>query len=194
VKSIERFFLRARHWQLFLFLALIVVVGEIVTVWAMLSKDSSPTLAAVAGIANGAALGLSSLGLLGWIWSVGNFCNLLLPLGLQSPDRFFRFASVFPNIYVFVAGSYFLNPDLAYLPLVLPIHFFAVFCIFYDLIFAAKHLAMAETGKRVTFYEYAAPFFLMWFFPIGVWFVQPRVNRLHAENIALRLQTVADAG
>jgi hypothetical protein len=46
----------------------------------------------------------------------------------------------------------------------------------------AKNLVKAETGKRVTFYDYAGPFFLLWFFPIGVWFIQPRINQLYAEK------------
>jgi hypothetical protein len=53
---------------------------------------------------------------------------------------------------------------------------------FYNLYFVAKTLVLAETGKSASFYNYAGPFFLIWFFPIGVWFVQPRINRLYSEK------------
>ncbi len=52
----------------------------------------------------------------------------------------------------------------------------------YDLYFVSKSLALAETSRPVSFYDYAGPFFLIWFFPIGIWFTQPRVNRLYAER------------
>jgi hydrogenase maturation factor len=42
---------------------------------------------------------------------------------------------------------------------------------------------LAMTGRTVSFYDYAGPFFLWWFFPLGIWFVQPRINRLFANSI-----------
>jgi len=49
--------------------------------------------------------------------------------------------------------------------------------------FASKSLVMVETGRRAKFYDYAGPFFLMWFFPIGIWFIQPRINRLYSQRM-----------
>ena len=58
-----------------------------------------------------------------------------------------------------------------------------LYCLFFDLNFISKSLALAETGKPVSFYDYSGPFFLIWFFPLGIWFVQPRINRLYAAVI-----------
>jgi hypothetical protein len=44
---------------------------------------------------------------------------------------------------------------------------------FYNLYFVSKNLVVAETGKPASFHDYAGPFFLIWFFPIGIWFIQP---------------------
>ncbi len=52
---------------------------------------------------------------------------------------------------------------------------------FYDLYFVSKNLVLAETSKSASFYDYAGPFFLIWFFPVGVWFIQPRINRLYGQ-------------
>jgi len=57
-----------------------------------------------------------------------------------------------------------------------------MFCLFYDLYFVPKSLVTVESGKQATFYDYAGPFFLKWFFPIGIWFIQPRINRLYARQ------------
>jgi uncharacterized RDD family membrane protein YckC len=56
-----------------------------------------------------------------------------------------------------------------------------MFCMFYDVYFVSKNLVLAETSKSASFYDYARPFFLIWFFPVGVWFIQPRINRLHGQ-------------
>jgi len=64
--------------------------------------------------------------------------------------------------------------------LIVPLHLLAMIAIFYVLAFAARNIIMAERQSTVSFFDYSGPFFLMWFFPIGVWFVQPRVNRLVA--------------
>lgn len=61
-------------------------------------------------------------------------------------------------------------------------HLLATIAVLYVLGFSAKNLIMAEKQAAISFFDYAGPFFLMWFFPIGVWFVQPRVNRLVAAR------------
>jgi uncharacterized RDD family membrane protein YckC len=54
-----------------------------------------------------------------------------------------------------------------------------MFCMLYLLYFVSKNLVLAETRKPASFPDYAGPFFLIWFFPIGIWFTQPRINRLY---------------
>jgi hypothetical protein len=54
-----------------------------------------------------------------------------------------------------------------------------LFCLLYSV---SKNLVLAETRKPASFYEYAGPFVLLWFLPVGVWLVQPKVNRLYAKD------------
>jgi hypothetical protein len=49
---------------------------------------------------------------------------------------------------------------------------------FYILYFVAKTMKSVEMQKTVTFNDYAGEFFLIWFFPIGIWFLQPRINKI----------------
>jgi hypothetical protein len=58
---------------------------------------------------------------------------------------------------------------------------FYMFCTLY---FVSKSWVLAETGNAATFYDYAGPFFLTWFFPIGIWVIQPKVNRLFDKTLA----------
>ncbi len=61
-------------------------------------------------------------------------------------------------------------------------HFFSMFCIFYTLYFIAKTLVSAELQREAHFSDYIGDFFLIWFFPVGVWFIQPRVNKIVSEG------------
>jgi len=66
-------------------------------------------------------------------------------------------------------------------------------CVFYGLYFVSKSLVMAETGERASFFNCLGPFLLLWFAIIGVWFIQPRVNRLYTEKRARESATEAAA-
>lgn len=124
-----------------------------------------------------------------WIWSIGNVSNRAASENARRPDRFFNFT--LPYIFVYLVFAYFfflrvVNMDDPFVPnwligLVMILHFFAVVCAFYAIASAAMRLKSYETGNRVGLSAASATFFLIWFFPLGVWFVQPRINRASAE-------------
>ena len=60
---------------------------------------------------------------------------------------------------------------------IIPAHLFSMFCIFFMLYKAAKTIKTVELQKKVTFSDFAGEFFLMWFFPLGIWIVQPKINK-----------------
>ena len=56
--------------------------------------------------------------------------------------------------------------------------FYSWFAIFYSLYFVSKVIATFEQHRRVHLADYIGYFFLLWFLPIGVWVIQPKVNKL----------------
>ena len=62
--------------------------------------------------------------------------------------------------------------------IIVPVHLFAMFCIFYSLYFVAKTFKTVELQRTVTFSDFAGEFFLLWFYPIGIWIIQPKINRM----------------
>jgi len=74
-------------------------------------------------------------------------------------------------------GPLFFSPFL----IIIPIHLFSMFCLFYCLYFVAKTLKTVELQREVSFNDFIAEFFLTWFFPIGVWILQPRINKMIKE-------------
>ena len=131
-------------------------------------------------------------GFLGWYWCIGTFLSSRVTPELRLKLQFFRFAVVYPAIYILFFMWVFQMPSVDLFVLVFPLHFFAMFCLFYLLYFVAKSLVLAETARPATFNDYAGPFFLIWFFPIGIWFIQPRINRLYIESsVAHRVDQTA---
>jgi putative effector of murein hydrolase LrgA (UPF0299 family) len=66
--------------------------------------------------------------------------------------------------------------------LVIPLHLFSMFCMFYQLYFVSKTIKTAELKRKVTFSDYLGEFFMIWFFPIGIWIIQPKINRLFSAE------------
>jgi len=58
------------------------------------------------------------------------------------------------------------------------LHLIAIFCYLYCSYFNAKLLNSIEQTKNVGINEILGDIFLILFFPLGVWFVQPRVNKI----------------
>jgi hypothetical protein len=124
----------------------------------------------------------------GWFYALGtNLHKKLPPTATMNLVRFKIFLFI-PIIYMLLvcvgifglvsnlsSGGQ-LNPSI--FAVIVPLHFFCMFCMFYCLYFNAKVLKAVELQKPVTFSEFAGEFFLIWFFPIGIWIIQPRLNKL----------------
>ena len=177
--TIERAFLRAKPWRLFLLLVGIMVVGQIVVVSSFPVSAPSPQ-----DFGRGLALVVRAaavlmLFLLGWFWSMGSFLSSITPRSHRLSISVFRLTVIYPGAYIValcVAAS--LKLDLTVPVVIFPFHLLATLCMFYDLYFVSKSLVLVESGRPVAFYDFSGPFFLLWFFPIGVWVIQPRINRL----------------
>ena len=64
------------------------------------------------------------------------------------------------------------------LVILIPIDLFSVFCMFYCLFFNAKALKAVELQSPVEFSDYVGEYFSLLFLPVGIWFLQPKINRL----------------
>lgn len=166
-------FLRAKSWQIFSLLFGWMLVSPVVLFGAMMRYPGTVTR-----LFFGVTL-LDALSMNAWYWAMGSFLNTIIQPRYRPSTGFFRFSLVYPILYIPLFMVFFpLQP--AMFAVIVPLHLLAMFCMFYIFSFVSKNLVLAETSKRVTFSDYAGPFFLLWFFPIGVWIIQPRINRLYA--------------
>jgi len=70
---------------------------------------------------------------------------------------------------------------IKFFPLFLLFHFFTIFCSFHTLFFTAKTIKLAELKRKIKFDNFIGEFFLLWFNIIGIWILQPRINKLADE-------------
>jgi hypothetical protein len=171
---IASFFLGAKHWQLFLLSVALVVV----TFAAVASNSAVLGSETVTRVVFGA---LYRVLFFGWMWAAGTFLNELLSDTLERDPTPFYFSLAVPFVFGVVSDAVVAPKETP------PTWLFAgwgltFFCLFYAFGFVADALRRVETGKTGTFGGMAKYFFGIWFFVVGVWWIQPKINRYYAAN------------
>lgn len=196
-------FLRAKHWQLFIPLLVIPFVTLIVAVIAAtviidLVENNTDQADEMLWTIYFLPVIFILCGFIQFVW----FWNVLTKLNALIPSDKVRMPIRRIKLFFFIPISYFCliplfivflirntaNPEPAQIMLIIStgiiafvVHLFSMFCMVHTIYFSAKTIRAAELKRQVTFSDFAADFFLIWFFPIGIWFIQPRVNKLADE-------------
>lgn len=196
MKAIEPFFLRARHWQLFLLLFCTQLLGPKFLSIVRPVVASGPGLEA-AGLVGKILAAFGIICWVAWIASIGTFFNRLNKPSKRGPARFFQFTLAYTVLYMVALDVFLSNTSslmrasgaqpigtFATLNFYFTLPLVAILCAFYAFYFAAKNLVMARSPGPVRFRDYAGPMLMLWLFPAGLWFVQPDINRLYAQRRA----------
>lgn len=194
-------FLKAKHWQLFLLMVAIPVVLQFVLMGKMFSDftfQSHPDPIIMFGYMKFIpVIGILCIAVLfGWFWSVAVGLQNKVPVSVTMKVKKFKLFFTFPLIYMVVFLTFFSvimsslsanNPEpgegliFGLFAVVVPLHLFAIFCFLYTFYFVAKTFKTVELQREVTFGDFAGEFFLLWFYPIGVWVLQPKINKMIEE-------------
>jgi hypothetical protein len=180
---INTFFLRAKHWQIFVLLFGVFFFGQAAALISIATISPQFVNFGRIGLLIGGVTEVWGGCFIGWFWSMGSFLSSIVQSTMRTKTRFFHFACIYPLRYIPVFIGVFQSPNPITLAIIFPLHFFGMFCMFYLLYFVSKNLVMAETNKPASFSDLAGPFFLIWLFPIGIWMIQPKVNRLYAQRM-----------
>jgi hypothetical protein len=128
----------------------------------------------------------------GWQWSVAMGLQKMIPAGIQMKVTQFKIFFFIPVVYMVLFSvliSSMFNPDIFHggqpnlqifylFPIIFPLHLLSMFCIFYCVYFVAKTIKTVELQREVTFSDFVAEFFLVWFHFIGIWILQPKINKM----------------
>lgn len=191
-------FLKAKHWQLFLLTFGIPMIFQFVmmgTMFASIGSGNVPDLSLMFNY----MMFLPIIMILfigvffGWFWSVVIGLQEIIPDEAKMKLTSFKILFFIPVVYMllisifigvsingFVDSSNKPSPSLigGLIALIIPLHLFSMFCIFHTLFYVAKTFKTAELKRKVSFSDFAGEFFLIWFYPIGIWIVQPKINKM----------------
>ena len=189
-------FLKAKHWQLFLLLIGVPILFQmyvIITMFSDLGTHSGPNYMIDLFDIFPFVMIFFMMVFFGWFWSIVFGLHRQIPPELKLNTGRFKIFFFFPLIYMIlfminmsgiILGRGIPGFELGEMSIaiIIPLHLFSMFCIFYVMYFVAKTIRTAELGRKVGFGDYAGEFFLLWIYFVGVWIIQPKVNRLAEKN------------
>lgn len=195
-------FLKAKHWQIFLLSFILPFIIYIIMVVTLVSNFMNMQR----GISNAPdtymiyrlftifpIIILIFMGVLyGWFWSVAVLLQKKVPEGIMMKIKKFKIFFFYNILYMllFMSSFFFMFRAInfveyigpSFMLYILPFHFFAMFCSFYMLYFVAKTFKTVELQREVKFSDFAGEFFMIWFYPIGIWILQPKINKMIDEE------------
>ena len=201
-----RLFLKAKHWQLFTLMLGIPLIYQFYAMSQIWGLQTHPEQVAEGEgfkeILNEEFIQLDfffpftmiffSLLIFGWFWSIAIGLQKKIPKGIEMKVKKFEVLFFFPLVYIILLmlyitglfngmGTFNLLSGGWFIAIILPLHLFSMFSIFYSIYFAARTIKTAELQRNVGFGDFAGEFFLLWFYFIGIWIIQPKVNRLYGK-------------
>lgn len=186
-----KLFLTAKHWQIFILMVGLPFLFQIVTIIYVIMTDNPLFAFSTFPI----FMLLYICIFFGWFWSIGVGLHKFLPEHHNLKLKKFKIFFFIPLAYIillmfsmmyFGIFSVFPPPDDMIgisLILIIPFHLFSIFCMLYMLYFCSKTLKSIELNREVEFSDYAGEFFLLWFYIIGIWILQPKINRIYSEKL-----------
>jgi len=195
-------FLQAKHWQLFLLTIGIPMILQLVLIGratnsALNGTGPSATTTTAFFIVFPLLMILLTGTLGGWFWSIAVGLDEVIPEHLRLKLSRFKLLLLFPAAYLLltmamVSSRAFIKISLfeelpkplltSVVILWMLLHLFTMFCVAHSMYFVAKTIKIAETQRVASFGDFMGEFFLIWFYPVGIWFLQPRINKLAGNN------------
>jgi hypothetical protein len=164
-------FLTIRHWQLFGLLCGLPIFFQFITLGSIIMSNKTNIMFLVFPIMIIILVGI----FFGWLYSIGVNLHKKTPQTESLNLARFKLFLFIPMVYIlllmfFILGKFygfsssFLPLNFPVFSLILPLHLFSMFCIFYCFYFNAKALKTVEWHKSVTFSNFAGEFFYCGFF------------------------------
>jgi hypothetical protein len=192
----KKLFLKAKHWQLFILMFVIPFLIQMtmlfmVIISAFTAKSSGQAFAANYMRCFSLCTMLYCMLMFGWFWFVTMGLQHKIPQELKFKLVRFKVFFFIPIVYIicimffmqmFMAGLNKGVPDIGFIfsmiGIMIPMHLFSMFCMIHTMYFVAKTIKTVELQRKVTFTDFVGEFFLVWFLPIGLWILQPQINKM----------------
>lgn len=175
---------KIKHWQIFLLVVGIPLLVQMIQNIIYLTSGQGNEAAYPAGV--GLILILPLLIYYGWIGSVGMAFSKRSASPSLNTGRFRLslwvscLTSVFLLVYFWAYPQTINQAEEEAIPIMMVgvLVFVSLFTLFYCLSFMARSIVQLERGRRINSAEFFSEFVMAVMFPIGIWLLQPRINRL----------------
>ncbi len=128
-----------------------------------------------------------------WFWSMGIGLQKFIPHNLKMKVQQFKVSFLISFAYsiLFLASfakDHFFSDGIwvkdfeKFQPFFIPLHLFSMCCIIYCMYFIAKTIKTVELDKEVSFSDFSNEFFLLLFYFVGIWYIQPKINQFLKEK------------
>ncbi|HLP21062.1 MAG TPA: hypothetical protein VK174_12205 [Chitinophagales bacterium] len=142
---------------------------------------------------SGVLIGVWVIIALVWLFYFATSLYEKLPQGHDLNIKTFHYNFVFVVLslvanLIFFDGALVIDQDNYkiygwWLAIILPWSFYLTYCFFVFIpCFIAKSIATIEQHEVVSFDAYSKDMFLLLFFPVGVWFIHPRVQKIFSST------------
>lgn len=198
--------LNAKHWHIFTlsfglpFLFFILIIASIeskaISSTYPMSLIISCTIAFFPFI-----ILITGFTLFSWIWLTAIGLQVYLPEDIKLKSGKFKILFILSITYIislnilsslsplrifYTLSSPFINTEAIFLIMfanVTLLDLAAFLCMLYCLYFIAKTIKTVELKRQVSFSDFAGEFFMIWFYPIGIWIIQPRINKIITNEV-----------
>lgn len=160
--------LRLKHWQVFIILLVAMAVNNI-------SVETIPGAAAIIPLLGGITCFLF------WL-AVGHRLYQLL---LDKIDLHYNFFLINSFVWLLTYAAIYILSDgqgMTFTGIEALLFFYVFFAFFHFLLFPIRILKSIERNEKVQVSECIGDILLVIFFPIGIWFLQPRINKVAISN------------
>lgn len=162
--TMDVFVLKAKHYQIFFSL----VSGWILAAFIP-NYDINVYLIKVV---------LITLPYILWVFTLGRSLNQCLPVRKRLSEtllifNLFFFCVVYALIIIFIDGRIYFHGWAVLIPLYL------IYSFIYLFYFTSKALTSAESGNRAPFGEHIGEMVMLLLGYLGLWYIQPRINKLY---------------
>ena len=190
--------LTLKHWQFVGLLLGLPMIFQFVGIDSIMSGSNPNKFFITSSIMMIFFIGFFSA----WFYALGTNLHKKLPATVTMNLTRFKIFLFIPVVYmlfflVFFSGMFSIfaksvESNISIFAVIFPLYLLSMFCIFYCLYFIAKALKTVEWQKPVTFSDFAREFFLILFFPLGVWIIQPRINKLFDPTVGENNNQIVD--
>jgi hypothetical protein len=187
-------YLKAKHWQIFLLIIIFPIILKLILTYQISVNIGVEENKSIESILTMMVL-LPFLGIIflfaffGWFWSISVGLHNKIPQGVELDIERFKILFFVPIVYILIIiikyATGWLNGGfdnqyarIVYAVIFVLLHLFSMFCIFYIMYFSAKTIKTVELQRKVEIGDYFSDLFLFGIYIIGIWFIQPRLNKL----------------